>query len=344
MRALGDPRWALVAALALLIGGGCATADQVGKQSQTLETFMKGFDQAARICAPRELAEARANLEFATYDSGLGRTTRAWGHLRKARRLATWAHDHSQDKKCAPDSDMDGIPDTLDKCPHQPEDYDGDRDTDGCPDVDTDGDGIDDDLDKCPHEAGPKSNHGCPILDSDHDGLPDDVDRCPNQAGPKENHGCPEPDTDGDGVPDMHDKCPNRPGPASNHGCPRVTYKHIVVTRTRIELKQKIYFESGRAVLKPESDEVLDEIVDALRVHKNLNLRIEGYTDSVGRATYNQKLSQRRAKAVRKYLMRKGLDPTRMIAVGYGEEVPIDTNATAAGRARNRRVEFHIIR
>lgn len=112
------------------------------------------------------------------------------------------------------DSDGDGIPDRLDKCPFKP----GPAEWQGCPDTDLDG--IPDHKDKCPKEPGPESNQGCPIPDTDGDGIPDNEDKCPKEKGPKENKGCPWPDTDGDGIPDNEDKCPDKPGPFSTQGCP----------------------------------------------------------------------------------------------------------------------------
>ena len=76
---------------------------------------------------------------------------------------------------------------------------------------------------------------------------------------------------------------------------------------------------------------------------KTIKVRIEGHTDSVGNEKYNKELSDRRAHAVRRYLMDKGIDGSRMEALGLGEEQPIDDNRTSDGRAANRRVEFHII-
>lgn len=98
-------------------------------------------------------------------------------------------------------------------------------------DPDTDGDGIPDSVDLCPRQPGPRDNRGCPLLtatpapDSDSDGLPDNVDACPTQPGPRENGGCPASapppsDRDGDGTPDDRDACPDQGGPDWNRGCP----------------------------------------------------------------------------------------------------------------------------
>ncbi len=120
-------------------------------------------------------------------------------------------------------------------------------------------------------------------------------------------------------------------------------YKLIKVTKKKIVIKQKIYFQTGKAIIRPESFPVLDEIVQVLKDNPWIRLRIEGHTDSVGSAAYNLRLSQKRANAVRNYLISKGIDPSRLEAVGYGESRPIAPNTTPEGRAKNRRVEFVII-
>lgn len=114
------------------------------------------------------------------------------------------------------DSDGDGVPDPEDKCPTVP----GPKENAGCPWPDSDGDGVPDKDDRCPKIPGPKANFGCPVSDSDGDGVPDSEDKCPYVKGPKENAGCPWPDSDGDGLPDHLDKCPLQKGPKENHGCP----------------------------------------------------------------------------------------------------------------------------
>jgi len=129
------------------------------------------------------------------------------------------------------DRDGDGIKDDVDKCPDEPEDFDGFEDEDGCPDPDNDRDGIPDVDDKCPDIPGSKDNDGCPaggINDRDGDGIPDNLDKCPDQPedfdGFQDADGCPDPDNDGDGIPDVDDLCPNDPedfdGFEDKDGCP----------------------------------------------------------------------------------------------------------------------------
>jgi outer membrane protein OmpA-like peptidoglycan-associated protein len=260
---------------------------------------------------------------------------------------------------CPEDQDTDGdkIPDSKDQCPAAPEDYDGDMDDDGCPDAakDRDGDGIIDPDDQCPavpeDRDGFQDHDGCPDPDNDQDGIADAADKCPlrpeDKDGFEDLNGCPDPDNDQDRIADTADKCPNQPedydGDADTDGCPDV-FKRIVVTADRIELKQKVYFATAKSNIRKISFELLDEVAEALQQAPQLRVRIEGHTDSRGSAQYNRKLSEGRAQAVRRYLIERGIASDRLVAVGYGEERPIEDNQTRDGREANRRVEFHIIK
>lgn len=246
------------------------------------------------------------------------------------------------------DNDGDGLSDLEDKCPDLAEDIDGFEDNDGCPDLDNDQDGIPDRDDRCPNEPedfdGDEDDDGCPDLvkDSDGDGVPDDIDRCPLQAedvdGFQDDDGCPDLDNDLDGIPDADDQCPNAPetfnGFEDEDGCP--DEKPI---EQQFILKG-VTFESGSAALTPDSYRVLDEVVRSLMAYPEVRVEIQGYTDSVGKATYNQDLSQRRAESVKQYIVNAGIDPSRLDSKGFGEENPIADNASAEGRAQNRRIEF----
>ena len=199
---------------------------------------------------------------------------------------------------------------------------------------DTDKDGIPDKDDACPDVAGPKEFNGCP--DTDGDGVPDKDDKCPDVAGPAENGGCPWPDTDGDGVLDKDDQCPNEAGPASNNGCPEPNDDD---QKRLNQYAKTILFDTGKATIKFQSAEVLNQIINVLKKFPKSRFRIEGYTDSTGNKQRNITLSQNRADAVKIYLIQGGIDQSRLESKGYGPENPIASNKTRKGRELNRRVE-----
>ena len=235
-----------------------------------------------------------------------------------------------------PDTDGDGIKDSDDACPEVA----GLAALNGCPDAD--GDGIADKDDACPTEKGTKANNGCP--DADGDGVVDGKDKCPNEAGPAANNGCPWPDTDGDGVLDKDDKCPNEAGVASNNGCPEVVIKEEAVKKLN-EFARAIYFNSGKTSFRTGVTGKLDLIAGIMKEYPKANFSIQGHTDSSGSNTLNQRLSEKRAKAVLDYLITKGgIDSKRLTSAGFGEDYPIADNKTRAGRAENRRVEIKLVK
>jgi len=112
----------------------------------------------------------------------------------------------------------------------------------------------------------------------------------------------------------------------------------------KIEINDRIEFKTGKATLLSRSYEVLDTVVDLLQNTPHIRLvEIGGHTDGKGKARRNRRLSQRRAAAVRAYLLDCGIEPERLVIKGYGPDVPLDDNSTAEGRRRNRRVEFTIV-
>ena len=242
-----------------------------------------------------------------------------------------------------PDRDLDDVPDAVDECPEDPEDRDGYQDRDGCPDADNDFDGLPDAVDTCPMQAGPASTAGCP--DEDDDGLADREDECPAQPGPSSSFGCP--DWDGDRVPNIRDACPAQPAeptidPRWSDGCPTAVWRG----KGQILHEDPVYFAFNRASVDPRSIPTLIEIASIIRSNPDILLvEIAGHADEVGSRFYNRRLSRLRAAAVRHVLITEGgVEPDRVIAVGYGEERPIGDNTTEAGRAENRRVEFRIRR
>ncbi|MBU0553807.1 OmpA family protein [Myxococcota bacterium] len=268
--------------------------------------------------------------------------------------------DNYEDEDGCPedqDSDGDGLPDSKDQCPNDPEDFDGVEDEDGCPDLvrDQDKDGIADEVDKCPTQPEDKDKFededGCPDPDNDQDGILDQNDKCPLQAEDKDKFededGCPDTDNDKDRIIDEKDQCPNEPedydGDTDEDGCPDI-YKSIIVKDDRIELKQKIFFQTAKARILSKSFSLLNEVAMALKDKSTVRVRIEGHTDSQGSAKYNKKLSQQRADSVRRYLIGQGIDGDRLDAEGFGEDQPLEDNRTPEGRAANRRVEFIILK
>jgi len=233
---------------------------------------------------------------------------------------------------CPLDKDGDGVPDYQDKCP----DVKGVAALQGCPD--RDGDGITDADDKCPDVAGVAALQGCP--DADGDGVTDLSDKCPNTpAGVKvDATGCPL-DRDGDGVPDYQDRCPDRAGPASNKGCPEVKEE----TKKRLKEATKfINFEFNKAVLLPSSFPTLKDLAAVMAEYPDYTLGVAGHTDSKGDDNYNLRLSDDRAASARAYMLSQSVPADRIVSHGFGETKPIADNATAAGQALNRRVEFDL--
>ena len=203
--------------------------------------------------------------------------------------------------------------------------------------LDRDNDGIADADDKCPDVAGIAKYQGCPIPDTDGDGINDEEDKCPAVKGVARYQGCPIPDTDGDGINDEEDKCPTKPGVPENAGCPVIAKE--VIEKINFAAKN-VFFNSGSFKLMPKSYKSLNEVVNILKADESLFLDIDGHTDAQGADDKNQVLSENRAKAVKDYLVSKGVADSRLTSTGYGETKPVADNASAAGRAKNRRTEM----
>lgn len=248
------------------------------------------------------------------------------------------------EKGCARDSDGDGVPDYKDHCPNTPAEAKGMVDENGCP-IDSDADGVPDYKDECPDTPraayGLVDDKGCPI-DTDGDGVPDYLDECPDTPSEAKGYvdakGCLL-DTDKDGVPDYLDECPTVPGVKYNKGCPEVQKE----VKTLLQKAMSgIEFETGKSVIKKQSFSILNQIAVTFIANPTYKVEIQGHTDNVGQAQMNMELSEKRAQAVRKYLIDAGVPATQLTAHGYGDERPIADNSTKAGRAKNRRVEFNI--
>ncbi len=265
--------------------------------------------------------------------------------------------------KGCPDKDADGITDLEDACPDEkgPIEYKGCPDRDGdkiidksddCPDEaglpefkgcpDKDGDKVIDKEDLCPDLAGPVEYRGCP--DKDGDTVLDKDDPCPDVAGPVENKGCPWPDSDKDGIVDREDDCPNVAGIKELKGCPPVVIKaeeQKIIEKAFASLE----FATGKDIIKAASYPSLNDLAKILKQHTNdWVLKLSGHTDNQGDAAKNMLLSEKRAKAVKKYLVAKGEKADRVVVEWFGQTKPVDSNDTEAGRQRNRRVEMKIIK
>ncbi|NVJ66133.1 MAG: OmpA family protein [Gammaproteobacteria bacterium] len=173
--------------------------------------------------------------------------------------------------------------------------------------------------------------------DSDGDGVIDANDRCPGTpAGARvDAYGCPL-DSDGDGVYDYQDACPNTPAGAKvdDKGCQ---------IQEKVVIDMRLNFDTNKYTIKPEMVSEIAKVAEFMRQFTNVNAEIQGHTDSVGSASYNQGLSERRANSVVSYLVSNfGIDASRLSGVGYGETRPIADNATAEGRALNRRAEANL--
>lgn len=352
-RALG---WMLI-----LTALACARGQQTSAETEAVQDLIaKAREENAQTCSPKALALAEANAEFARLELTQGNQARAAQHValaapnaKKALRDSVGCASRELVVQGPADQDKDGIPDLVDSCPSEPEDRDAFQDEDGCPDNDNDQDKIADRDDGCPllpeDADGFEDENGCPDDDNDRDLLADQDDGCPNDPEDKDSFqdedGCPDNDNDQDKIADQDDKCINDPETYNEvddqDGCP--DYKLIAVTEEKIELTQKIFFAKAKTKILEKSYPLLDEVALALKDFPKLYVRIEGHTSDEGSDKYNQKLSQGRAEAVRKYLISKGIEAARLEAVGYGEAVPIDTNSTEAGREKNRRVEFFLV-
>lgn len=254
---------------------------------------------------------------------------------------------------CPFESDGDGVLDIDDRCPGTGPGVT--VNVEGCP-LDTDGDGIPDDQDACPDEKAYRVGaDGCAIRDADGDGVADGRDRCPNT--PKgfllDAAGCPL-DSDGDGVPDSIDQCPRTAagdkvlpnGCSLRTDCRKPEANEAVdadgCADARRFILRGITFEFDSDRLTPEAEQILRAVADTLSAYPDVNTEVQGHTDALGTDSYNQGLSERRAKSVVRFLVLQGAIPERLKPVGYGESVPVASNASPEGRDLNRRVEFRV--
>lgn len=202
--------------------------------------------------------------------------------------------------------------------------------------LDADMDGVIDEIDKCKNtKAGEKvDKNGCLILnDSDNDGVPDKDDKCPTtkEGTAVDDKGC-EVDSDEDGIVDSKDQCPGttKEFNVDGYGCPQTATLRVTFPPNKFNVDEKLISQ-------------LEDFALFLRQNPGYDVVIYGYTDSQGNSGINQKLSQRRADAVKEALTRYGISSIRLTAIGKGEEDPIADNSTVEGRAQNRRIEVELL-
>lgn len=253
-----------------------------------------------------------------------------------------------------PDRDGDQIADAEDHCAEEAEDKDGFADRDGCPDPDNDFDSVPDATDKCPMEREDKDGiddgDGCPDLDDDGDRISGATDKCPKEAedldGFEDADGCPDLDDDRDGVPDSSDKCPRQPETINDvdnqDGCPDSGFAAVLLAAERIDLMMPVSFVGQSAKLAPSSLSVLDQVAATLRANPDIaRLRIGVHVHPRGRQ--DQALTDRRAAAVRDYLVQWGIPASRLDARGFGSEKLIMSAQRKNAAQLNDRVEFTIM-
>jgi OOP family OmpA-OmpF porin len=319
----------------VVVGGGGLTAgsNPTGTDMDPLFHFGAG----ARLNLDDFLGlrlDARDNLTQ-KHDADQGTPTH---HLELTLGLAFTLDTRSPPPPPPADEDADSVVDEKDKCPKV-----AGPAPDGCPPPpDTDADGLDDSRDGCPNEAGPAPT-GCPDKDPDHDCVPLPADKCPNEAGIAPD-GCPDPDPDRDGVQGAADKCPNEQETKNafedEDGCPDAIPAKVQKFSGVIA---GIEFDFGKATIRPTSRSTLNEAVAVLKEYPSLKISIQGHSDNQGPREKNLKLSGERAESVKAYLVGEGIEESRIKTQGVGPDQPIDDNKTAAGRQKNRRIEFKLL-
>jgi outer membrane protein OmpA-like peptidoglycan-associated protein len=246
---------------------------------------------------------------------------------------------------CSPsqsDADHDSVNDVGDRCPATP--FGETVDPEGCASSqkDDDKDGVNNANDRCAGTppGSPVDTAGCPPgpRDTDGDGVIDPNDQCPNTpAGDVVNvRGCPR-DTDTDGVSDARDHCPSTPvgQPIDANGCPILFEKGA-----RSVVLRGVTFQTGKAMLTPAARAVLKDIASQLVENPEYRVQISGHTDNTGSRAANLRLSVARARTVETFLEANGVPRTQVTSKGFGPDVPVASNKSAAGRGKNRRVEL----
>lgn len=237
------------------------------------------------------------------------------------------------------DTDGDGLKDGEEITTHRTDPNKADTDGDGLSDgdevlkhrtdplkPDTDADGLTDGEEVTRYRTDPLK------ADSDSDGLNDGEEVSTYRTDPLK------PDTDGGTINDGQEVA-NKTNPL-DPGDDVPKKKEIKVEVGKAIILEGIVFRTGSAVIEPASEEILEQAFNTLDQNKDITVEIRGYTDNVGSRAANLRLSQRRADAVKAWLVKKGIAASRITAKGYGMDNPVADNKTAEGRQKNRRIEF----
>jgi outer membrane protein OmpA-like peptidoglycan-associated protein len=198
------------------------------------------------------------------------------------------------------------------------------------------------------------SARAAPGGDRDGDGIPDSRDKCPDvpedRDGFEDDDGCPDPDNDKDGIPDVRDKCPNDPetfnGYQDDDGCPdRLPAHRVVVIKRCPPIRIALLFRPRSTAMNKPTVTILKEVVAVMKSNPQVRLvEVQGHADDYRSAKADQRLSLRRAQAVRRYLIKKGVAPERLVAKGYGRTQPRSRSRKARERRMNRRVTFKVLK
>jgi large repetitive protein len=252
------------------------------------------------------------------------------------------------------DADSDGVPDHADRCPGLAEDRDGFQDEDGCPDRDDDKDGVPDDQDRCPREAEDpdtfQDHDGCPDPDNDGDGILDRVDRCPyraeNKDGVADEDGCPEEPKKAKAAPKPKPKAVVKPTPVKPAvQAPRPpTRAGKKKGKARRELlPDQVLFSLNSARVQDSYVSMLRRLAQRLAADDSVKLVVYGHCSLTGDEQANERLSGKRAMAVRYKLSLLGAPVERITAIGMGARKPIIRRKSEEAHAVNQRVDFVIL-
>jgi outer membrane protein OmpA-like peptidoglycan-associated protein len=317
----GDGYRLLVIVTPLVIG--CVDSVAVQQRvDRVREMIDESRNSGAYQCAPRDLALAVAHVEFSENELTDGDLFWALRHLDEAELHATDAAKRSESPACFRSASDE----------QQGESERGrlisgafERGTERCRYRDSSGVWV-------------ERQGACPNL-QDADGVETAESKDGRAEGRRDRDRYVGRDRKSEAQEQMDNQCLSETGQRVNAVCLE-KYKYIEITVSAIRLKKSVLFKERQAKIAPESYSTLDEIAHFLISNPPITVEIQGHTDSAGDDTFNLRFSQKRAESVRGYLINKGIAPSRLVARGYGETSPIESNHTSRGRAANRRIEI----